>query len=175
MSHIFPTLRFALTPTSFSYWDTVRAACLLPDIDMLPQGDMTEIGEKGVTLSGGQRQRVSIARTMYYDADIVSRSSERFRMLVSGSSLRPQVLLDDPLSAVDAHVGARLFSDVIMGTLRDKTRIVRTTSPCSRLTVDRLCGFLHSSSHMLFMFYPKPTRSLSFKTVASPRRVPTPS
>ncbi|KDE07474.1 hypothetical protein MVLG_02338 [Microbotryum lychnidis-dioicae p1A1 Lamole] len=71
------------------YWGCVRAACLLADFDMLPSGDLTEIGEKGVSLSGGQRQRVSIARTLYFDADIV--------------------LLDDPLSAVDAQVGAWLF------------------------------------------------------------------
>ncbi|SCV70351.1 BQ2448_1745 [Microbotryum intermedium] len=88
------------------YWECVRAACLLSDFDMLPSGDLTEIGEKGVSLSGGQRQRVSIARTLYFDADIV--------------------LLDDPLSAVDAHVGAWLFEQVIDGMLRGKTRILVT-------------------------------------------------
>ncbi|ORY64744.1 P-loop containing nucleoside triphosphate hydrolase protein [Leucosporidium creatinivorum] len=88
------------------YWDCVRSACLLSDLDMLPSGDMTQIGEKGITLSGGQRQRVSIARTLYYDADTV--------------------LLDDPLSAVDAHVGAFIFNEAIMGTLSGKTRILVT-------------------------------------------------
>ncbi|SCZ87513.1 BZ3500_MvSof-1268-A1-R1_Chr2-2g04979 [Microbotryum saponariae] len=88
------------------YWECVRAACLLADFDMLPSGDLTEIGEKGVSLSGGQRQRVSIARTLYFDADIV--------------------LLDDPLSAVDAHVGAWLFEQVINGVLKSKTRILVT-------------------------------------------------
>ncbi|KAI5476304.1 ABC transporter [Pseudohyphozyma bogoriensis] len=88
------------------YWDCVRAACLLPDLAILPEGDMTEIGEKGIALSGGQRQRVSICRTLYYNADVV--------------------LLDDILSALDAHVGASIFKDVIMGALANKTRILAT-------------------------------------------------
>lgn len=56
-----------------------------PDIEMLPGGDQTEIGEKGINLSGGQKQRVSLARAVYNDADVY--------------------FLDDPLSAVDSHVG----------------------------------------------------------------------
>ncbi|GAA5888140.1 hypothetical protein JCM5296_005447 [Sporobolomyces johnsonii] len=88
------------------YWACVRAAALLPDFDQLPAGDLTEVGEKGVVLSGGQRQRISIARTLYYDADMV--------------------LLDDVLSAVDAHVGHHIFSEAIQGVLKDKTRILVT-------------------------------------------------
>ncbi|KAM0786475.1 hypothetical protein ACM66B_001934 [Microbotryomycetes sp. NB124-2] len=88
------------------YWECVRASCLLADFDVLPNGDLTQIGEKGITLSGGQRQRVSIARTLYQDADII--------------------LLDDPLSAVDAHVGAHLVSNVLQGVLREKTRVLVT-------------------------------------------------
>lgn len=59
------------------------------DIAILPEGDLTMIGERGVTLSGGQRARVSLARAVYDDADIY--------------------LLDDPLSAVDTAVGRHLF------------------------------------------------------------------
>ena len=93
------------------YEEAIRAAQLLPDLEILNGGDMTEIGERGVTLSGGQKQRVSIARCIYADADIV--------------------LLDDPLSAVDAHVGARLFEEVISsetGCLRGKTRVLVTNA-----------------------------------------------
>lgn len=65
------------------YEKVVEACALKADFDMLPAGDQTEIGEKGINLSGGQKQRVSLARAVYQDADIY--------------------FLDDPLSAVDSH------------------------------------------------------------------------
>jgi len=73
---------------------------------MLPQGDATEIGERGITVSGGQKQRLNIARAIYFDADLI--------------------LMDDPLSAVDAHVGRHIFDNAIMGLLKDKARILAT-------------------------------------------------
>jgi ATP-binding cassette, subfamily C (CFTR/MRP), member 1 len=84
----------------------VSDCALEPDIEMLPSGDLTEIGERGVTLSGGQKARINMARAAYNDADIY--------------------LLDDPLSAVDAHVGHHLVERVICGLLADKTRILVT-------------------------------------------------
>ena len=69
-------------------------------------GDHTEIGEKGVNLSGGQKQRVALARACYAQADVV--------------------LLDDPLSAVDTHVGRHLLDSCICGLLRGKTRVLVT-------------------------------------------------
>ncbi|CAO3567298.1 unnamed protein product [Mortierella alpina] len=86
----------------------VMASGLEPDLKMLPAGDNTEIGEKGINLSGGQKQRVSLARAAYQDADIY--------------------LLDDPLSAVDAHVDQHLWQSLIgpKGLLKDKTRLLIT-------------------------------------------------
>ncbi|DBA69271.1 TPA: hypothetical protein ACH3X2_14313 [Trebouxia sp. C0005] len=73
---------------------------------MLPAGDQSEIGEKGINLSGGQRSRVALARACYADADVY--------------------LLDDPLSAVDAHVGRHLFDSCLCELLAGKTRILVT-------------------------------------------------
>eukprot|EP01127_Copromyxa_protea_P010845 TRINITY_DN2685_c0_g3_i1.p1 TRINITY_DN2685_c0_g3~~TRINITY_DN2685_c0_g3_i1.p1 ORF type:complete len:1581 (+),score=418.17 TRINITY_DN2685_c0_g3_i1:533-4744(+) len=88
------------------YQQVIKNCQLEPDFAILPGNDKTEIGEKGINLSGGQKQRVSVARAIYSDADIY--------------------LLDDPLSAVDAHVGKALFNKCIKGLLRDKTRILAT-------------------------------------------------
>ncbi|XP_063019479.1 ATP-binding cassette sub-family C member 2 [Melospiza melodia melodia] len=92
------------------YQQVLKACALLPDLELLPAGDQTEIGEKGINLSGGQKQRVSLARAVYSDADIY--------------------VLDDPLSAVDAHVGKYLFEHVLgpKGLLQKKTRILVTHS-----------------------------------------------
>lgn len=90
------------------YRVAVDVSQLLPDLEMLPNGDATEIGDRGVTLSGGQKQRVSIARAVYADADVY--------------------LLDDPLSAVDSHVGRALFERCIRGVLSNKTVILVTNA-----------------------------------------------
>jgi ABC-type bacteriocin/lantibiotic exporter with double-glycine peptidase domain len=79
---------------------------LKSDLDILIGGDLTEIGEKGVNLSGGQKARVSIARAIYSDPDIV--------------------ILDDPISALDAHVGQKIMNNVIFNYLNGKTRILVT-------------------------------------------------
>ncbi|NP_001161802.1 multidrug resistance protein 1 [Oncorhynchus mykiss] len=90
------------------YHRVVEACALLPDLEILPAGDGTEIGEKGLNLSGGQKQRVSLARAVYRKADVY--------------------LLDDPLSAVDAHVGQHIFERVFgsEGLLKDQTRVLVT-------------------------------------------------
>ncbi|XP_040856624.1 ATP-binding cassette sub-family C member 3 isoform X2 [Ochotona curzoniae] len=90
------------------YQRALEACALLPDLEVLPGGDQTEIGEKGINLSGGQRQRISLARAVYSNSDIV--------------------LLDDPLSAVDSHVAKHIFDHVIgpEGVLAGKTRVLVT-------------------------------------------------
>ncbi|KAF9207492.1 hypothetical protein BGZ49_000307 [Haplosporangium sp. Z 27] len=101
-------ITFGLDFDQEKYDSIVSASGLLPDIEMLPAGDMTEIGERGINLSGGQKQRVSIARAAYQDADVY--------------------LLDDPLSAVDAHVDQHLWQNLIgpNGLLKNKTRLLVT-------------------------------------------------
>ncbi|KAG0052602.1 hypothetical protein BGZ83_002372 [Gryganskiella cystojenkinii] len=90
------------------YDQILHAAGLLPDLQILAAGDQTEIGERGINLSGGQKQRISLARAAYQNADIY--------------------LLDDPLSAVDAHVDQHLWRHLIgpEGLLREKTRVLVT-------------------------------------------------
>ncbi|XP_049281513.1 multidrug resistance-associated protein 1-like isoform X2 [Anopheles funestus] len=96
-------------PFDQAKYDKVIDCCALrPDLEMLPGGDTTEIGEKGINLSGGQKQRVALARAVYADAEVY--------------------LFDDPLSAVDAHVGKHIFEQVIgpSGILVGKSRLLVT-------------------------------------------------
>ncbi|NXK95917.1 MRP3 protein, partial [Formicarius rufipectus] len=99
---------FGQAPNEEKYQNTLEACALKTDLEVLPGGDRTEIGEKGINLSGGQRQRVSLARAVYSGSDIY--------------------LLDDPLSAVDSHVAKHIFDKVIGpdGVLKGKTRILVT-------------------------------------------------
>ncbi|XP_068606933.1 multidrug resistance-associated protein 1-like [Brachionichthys hirsutus] len=123
-----------------SWYTRVLEACaLLPDLDILPAGDATEIGEKGLNLSGGQKQRVSLARAVYRKADVY--------------------LLDDPLSAVDAHVGQHIFDKVIgpKGVLRDKTRILVTHG----------MSFLPQADHILVLVDGEITESGSYQELLS--------
>ncbi|KAL8462289.1 hypothetical protein ACS0TY_033368 [Phlomoides rotata] len=88
------------------YNQVLEACSLNKDLEILSFGDQTVVGERGINLSGGQKQRIQIARALYQDADIY--------------------LLDDPFSAVDAHTGAHLFSECILGLLDSKTVIYVT-------------------------------------------------
>lgn len=88
------------------YREVVKVCALSRDFSLLPYGDGTIVGERGISLSGGQRARINLARAVYKKADIY--------------------VLDDPLSAVDIHVGQQLFENCISKYLRDKVVILVT-------------------------------------------------
>lgn len=88
------------------YNDVVYSCSLESDLDILPAGDRTEIGERGITLSGGQKARINLARAVYANKDII--------------------LMDDVLSAVDARVGKHIMENCLLRMLGDKTRILAT-------------------------------------------------
>lgn len=91
---------------SARYSKALDVTALQHDVDLLPGRDLTEIGERGVNISGGQKQRVSMARAVYSDADVY--------------------IFDDPLSALDAHVGRQVFNNCIKEELQGKTRVLVT-------------------------------------------------
>jgi ATP-binding cassette subfamily C (CFTR/MRP) protein 1 len=97
---------FGLPFDEAKYAEALRVSSMQKDLAVLPGGDLTEIGEKGINLSGGQRTRVAIARAVYQDADIY--------------------LLDDILSAVDSHVGHDIFKECIKTALKDKLVVLVT-------------------------------------------------
>ncbi|KAJ2688893.1 ABC transporter C member 13 [Coemansia spiralis] len=90
------------------YWKVIHACALTQDIESWPDGDLTMIGERGINISGGQRARLALARTVYSRADVY--------------------ILDDPLSAVDAHVKRHILDNVILssGLLGNSLRVVTT-------------------------------------------------
>lgn len=88
------------------YKEVIRVCALKRDLELFPHGDKTVVGERGVSLSGGQRARINLARAVYRSTDVY--------------------LLDDPLSAVDTHVGKHLYDECINTFLANKTRILVT-------------------------------------------------
>ncbi|KAL6450086.1 BPT1 Bile pigment transporter 1 [Candida maltosa Xu316] len=92
------------------YEKTIDACQLIPDLAILPDGDETQVGEKGVSLSGGQKARLALARAVYARADVY--------------------LMDDILSAVDSNVGKKIIEQVLCktGLLGSKTIILSTNS-----------------------------------------------
>ncbi|XP_076757725.1 putative multidrug resistance-associated protein lethal(2)03659 isoform X1 [Xylocopa sonorina] len=100
-------------------YDRVVKACQLRrDFSLLPYGDRTIVGERGISLSGGQRARINLARAVYSENEMY--------------------LLDDPLSAVDAHVGKHIFEECVMKYLKGKTRILVTHQLQYLRNVDRI-------------------------------------
>ncbi|KAJ2096780.1 hypothetical protein GGI09_004184 [Coemansia sp. S100] len=123
------------------YWKVIHACALTHDIKLWPSGDLTLIGERGINISGGQRARLALARTVYSRADIY--------------------MLDDPLSAVDAHVKRHILDNVILssGLLGNKLRIITTHSEsmlpfCNQVVTvsDKTTSFVHQEpkEHQFF-------------------------
>lgn len=106
------------------YEEVIKACSLTRDFEILPGGDETEVGERGITLSGGQKARINLARAVYRDSDII--------------------LLDDVLSAVDAHVGKYIMENCFLDLLKGKTRILATHQLSMIAAADRVV-FLDST------------------------------
>ena len=121
------------------YDQTVKACALVEDFAALPDGDKTEVGERGISLSGGQKARLTLARAVYARADVY--------------------ILDDVLSAVDGHVGRHLIEHVLgpKGLLSGKTRILATNS----------IPVLSESTHLYLMADGRITESGSYSQLMS--------
>jgi len=100
------------------YKETIKICELKRDLEILPAGDLTEIGEKGINLSGGQKARIGLARAVYSDREIF--------------------LMDDPISALDANVKKKIFKNVFMSKFKLKTRVLVTHAVDFLHLVDRI-------------------------------------
>ena len=90
------------------YKRAIHVCCMEDDLKILKGGEMCEIGERGINLSGGQKARIALARCLYSDTDIM--------------------IMDDPIAAVDAHVGKYIFNKCILKGMEGKTRILVTNA-----------------------------------------------
>lgn len=108
------------------YRKVIEACALESDIALLQAGDLTEVGERGVTLSGGQKARISLARAIYADKDVY--------------------LLDDVLSAVDSKVGAHIVDHCFMDLIASKTKVLVTHQLSLIYKADRVVFLNHDGS-----------------------------
>jgi ATP-binding cassette, subfamily C (CFTR/MRP), member 4 len=122
------------------YKEVVKVCALQRDFELLPHGDRTIVGERGVSLSGGQRARINLARAIYKQSDIY--------------------LLDDPLSAVDTHVGKYIFEQCITGFLRNKACIL----------VTHQLQYLKDVEHIVLMNFGSIESQGPFRDVANSRQ-----
>ncbi|KFB46273.1 AGAP004602-PA-like protein [Anopheles sinensis] len=122
------------------YREVVKVCALERDFRLLPNGDQTIVGERGISLSGGQRARISLARAVYRRADIY--------------------LLDDPLSAVDTHVGKHIFEECITKYLKEKVCVL----------VTHQLQYLQDIEHIVLMHAGRAEAQGSFRTLAESGR-----
>lgn len=111
------------------YNNVIKLCELTTDLEILPGGDETEIGERGINLSGGQKQRISIARAVYSDADIY--------------------LIDDALSALDVHVGKKIMYNVFISHFKNKTVVLATHHLNLLEHADRVCFMKLGEIHLV--------------------------
>lgn len=124
-------ISFGLDFDHKAYDKVVDVCALESDFDILPAGDQTEIGERGVNLSGGQKARINLARAVY-------RSNQLDEVNI--------IMFDDVLSAVDAKVGKHIMNECILGLLKNKTRILATHQLSLIGSADRII-YLDSNSN----------------------------
>lgn len=121
------------------YHEVLQRCCLQPDLEMLSDGDMTVVGEKGVSLSGGQKQRIGLARAIYGRSQLM--------------------LLDDCFSALDAHVGNRVFESV--------TDQVRKNQEGTIVLVTHSMAFARQADHVVYMEKGRIVEQGSFEALES--------
>ncbi|XP_059157838.1 ATP-binding cassette sub-family C member 4-like [Physella acuta] len=130
------------------YYQLVINACgLTRDLELLPKGDQTFVGERGLQLSGGQRARLSLARSVYHNADVF--------------------LFDDPLSAVDASVGQHIFQRCILDLLREKTVVLVTHQLQYLKKADRIAVMREGSIHDIGTYDELKARGMDMKALTS--------
>ncbi|KAF9793965.1 hypothetical protein SFRURICE_015617 [Spodoptera frugiperda] len=137
---------FGLPYDRIRYKKVVRACALLRDFELLPHGDSTLVGERGISLSGGQRARIGLARACYRKADIY--------------------LLDDPLSAVDTHVGKHMVTECVMGLLEKSTRILVTHQLHHLKGADKVVILRHLHYSDSLEYHPAPLTRLTGHSAA---------
>lgn len=141
------------------YWSAVQCCGLLPDLEQLPEGDRTAIGNRGINLSGGQKQRIALARAVYRQASIV--------------------FMDDVLAAVDVHTAELIFEQCICGAMSGSTRILvthamRYMALCDRVVVMDGGRIVESGSCAELMGNPMSlVSSMMCEETGSPHSTPT--
>lgn len=116
-----------------TYTDVIRQCCLEADLATLVDGDQTVVGEKGISLSGGQKQRISLARAVYSGQD------------------RPLRLLDDCFSALDAHIGARVFDHVVLEEKRRRKEAMGNGSSTTTVLVSHSLALVPHADYVVYL------------------------
>ena len=168
------------------YKIALEESCLSADLSLWEAHDKTEIGARGLSISGGQKARVALARALYSDADCKSNKIMFFLRFVNHFSydffvlalLFTVFLLDDPLSAVDAHVGKDIFFGCILGGLRERKKsIVLVTQQVQYLPYADKILMLDTNGQQLFFgtykeLLDRPTAMKSMGLSQSMRQIP---